>query len=68
MNANIMKTHFFLKIIYHLDCHFYVMVKFSDFFTLRSNLNTNLTYALMDNFCPCLLYVFEVKEIQLVLI
>ena len=27
-----------------------------DFFTLRhSDLNTTLTYFLMDNFCPCLL-------------
>ena len=41
MNANIMKTQ------YDLKCHFYVMEKFCDFFTLR-------LYYLMDNFCPCL--------------
>ena len=45
MNANIMKTDFFHK------CHFNVMEKLCDFFTLRSsNLITNLTYVLMDNF------------------
>ena len=55
MNANIMKTQFFHKIIYDLKCHFYVMEKFCDFFTLRpSDLITTLTYVLMDNFCPCL--------------
>ena len=33
----------------------YVMEKFCDFFTLRAfDLNTILTYVLMDNFCPCL--------------
>ena len=36
--------------------HFYVMEKFCDFFTLRSSdLNTTLTYVLMDYFCPCFL-------------
>ena len=31
----------------------YVMEKFCDFFTLRAfDLNTILTYVLMDNFCP----------------
>ena len=34
--------------------HFYVMEKIRDFFTLRpSDLNTTLTYVLMDNFCLC---------------
>ena len=53
MNANIMKTQFFFyKIIYDLKYHFYVIY----FFTLRiSNQITNLTYVLMDNFCPCLI-------------
>ena len=32
MNANIMKTHFFIKsIIYDLKCYFYVKEKFCDF-------------------------------------
>ena len=45
----IMKTQFFHK------CHYgEVMEKFFDFFTLKpSDLTTNLTYVLMDNFCPC---------------
>ena len=48
MNASIMKTQF--------EMHFYVMEKFCVFFTLRpSNLNTTLTYVLIDNFCPCLI-------------
>ena len=35
--------------------HFYVMKKFCYFFTLRpSDLNTTWTFALMDNFFPCL--------------
>ena len=34
--------------------HFNVMEKFCGFFTLRPfDLNTILTYVLMDNFCPC---------------
>ena len=34
--------------------HFYIIEKFCYFFTLRpSDLNTTLTYVLMDNFCPC---------------
>ena len=53
MNANIKKTHFFLK-YYDLKCHFYVMEKFCIFLTLRPfDLITSLTYVLMDNFCPC---------------
>ena len=33
--------------------HFYDKEKLCDFFTLRpSDLNTTLTYVLMDNFCP----------------
>ena len=40
--------------IYDLKCHFYIIEKFCDFFTLRhSDQNTTLTYILMDNFCPC---------------
>ena len=35
MNANIMKTQFFHKVIYGLKCHFYVMINFVIFFTLR---------------------------------
>ena len=39
------------------------MEKFRDFFTLRpSDLNTVLTYVLLDNFCPCLLSTL--KSIQ----
>ena len=45
VNANIMKTQFFHKIIYDLKCHFYVIEKFRNFFILRpSNLITTLTY------------------------
>ena len=54
MNATIMKTHFFHNIIYDLKCHFNVMEKFCDLFTLRpSKLITSLTYVIMDNFFPC---------------
>ena len=54
MNANTIKTQFFYEIIYELKCHFYVMEKFCDFFTLRpSDLITTLTYVLIYNFCPC---------------
>ena len=35
MNANIIREQFFHKIIYALKCHFHVMKKFCDFFTLR---------------------------------
>ena len=45
MNANIMKTQFFHRIIYDLKCHFYIMKKFVTFL--------QLTYVLMDNFCSC---------------
>ena len=35
------------------------------FFTLRpSDLITNLTYVLMDNFCPCLLVYLREKTEQ----
>ena len=51
MNANIIKTQFFHKIINDLKCHFYVMDKFHDCFTLRtSDLIATLTNVLMDNF------------------
>ena len=41
MNANIMNTRFFVESL--------------RFFTLRSSdLNTTLTYVLLDKFCPCL--------------
>ena len=56
MNAIIMKTQFFYKIIYDLKCQFYVIEKFCDFFTLTSSdLIKTLNNVLMDNFCPCLL-------------
>ena len=43
-----------------MKCHFYVMEKFCDFFTLRpSDFITTLTYVHMDNFCPCL---FEIVK------
>ena len=42
--------------------HFNVMEKFCDFFTFRPyDLNTILTYVLMDNFCPCFLTEFNLK-------
>ena len=48
MNANIMKTHFFINIFFML-CRSFVI-----FFTLRpSDLITSLTYVLVDNFFPC---------------
>ena len=38
--------------------HFYVMEKFLFFVNLRpSDLNTTLTYVLMDNFCPCFIMI-----------
>ena len=41
--------------------HFYVMENFCNLFTLRpSDLNTTLTYFLMDNFCPCLFIIYLV--------
>ena len=36
MNANIMKKHFFHKIVYDLKCHFYVIKKFWDFFYYKT--------------------------------
>ena len=54
MDANIMKTQLFHRIISDLKCDSYVMEKFCDVFTLRpSDLITILTYVLMNNFCPC---------------
>ena len=54
MIANIMRTHFFQKIIYDWKCHFYIMEKVWDFITLRtSDIITILTFVVMDNFCPC---------------
>ena len=42
--------------------HFYVMKKFCDFVTLRpSDLNTTLTYVLMDKFV-LVTYIFFVKN------
>ena len=62
MIANIMKTQFLIKIIFDLKCHFYVIEKFCDFFTLGpSDLITILTYVLMDNFCPCfIIFLFTI--------
>ena len=55
MNANIMKTHFFLKSIYDLKCHCCIMEEFCNyFFTLRpSDLISTLTYVALNNFHPC---------------
>ena len=40
--------------------HFYFMEKLCDFFSLRRfDLNTTLTYVLMDNFCPCFILGFK---------
>ena len=45
--------------------YFYVMEKLSDFFTLRlSDLNTTLTYVLIDINCPCLLNAQSFKTFQ----
>ena len=45
-----------IMILYDLKCHFYIIMKFCDFFTLRPfDLITTLTYVLMDNCCPCFL-------------
>ena len=61
MNANIWRHNFFIKIIYHLKCHFYIMEKFSDFFTLGpSRLITIFTYVLIRNFCPCFTFIITV--------
>ena len=49
-----------LSSMYDLKCHFYVMEKFCDFFTLSpSDLVTTLAYLLMDNFFPCFIYVLN---------
>ena len=51
MNANIMKTQFFHKIMYDLKCHFYVMDKFCPcfivifFISLMLYCNANLEMA-----------------------
>ena len=48
MNANIMKTQLFHKIIYDLKCNFCVMGEFCDFLTLRpSDLIETLTNVLI---------------------
>ena len=62
MNAKIMKTQFFHKIIYDLKCHSYVREKFRIFFSLRpSDLFSILTYVLMDNFV-LVSYIFYRKR------
>ena len=62
MNANNMKTqYFFHYIIYDLKCTFMLWRSFVFFFTLRpSDLNTTLTYVIMDNFCPCFNIYFKI--------
>ena len=46
MNANIIKTQFFHKIIYALKCNFYFWRNLVNFFTLKpSDLITTLTYV-----------------------
>ena len=55
-------TQFSHKMIYVLKCHFHVMDKFYDFFTLRpSDQITTLTYVLMNNFCPCFQKVMTLR-------
>ena len=44
--------------------HFYVLEKIRDFFTLRpSDLNTTLTYVLMDNFLSLFQCRFDWRQI-----
>ena len=55
MNANLKKTQLVHEMEHYLKGHFYVMVRFSVYFTFRpSDLITTLTYVLVDNFCLCL--------------
>ena len=57
MNANIIKTQFFIKLnmIWNVSFCYGEVLWF--FVTLRpSNLITTLTYVLMDNLCPCYSY------------
>ena len=53
MDANIMKTPFFINLyIYGLKCHFMTWSIFAFFFTLRpSDLIATVNYVLMNNFC-----------------
>ena len=54
MNAYIKKTQIFHK------CHFYLMEKVCDSFTLKPfDLISTLTYVRMDNFCPCLHIILQ---------
>ena len=50
LNAKIMKTQFFHKIINDLKSHFYFMMEIS-----------TLTTVLMDNLCPCFLEQRDIK-------
>ena len=44
---------------YNLKGNFYDIERFNDFFTFRhSTLITTLTFGLMDNFCPGLIYLY----------
>ena len=58
--AHSLMDRFWWKFIW---IHFYVMEKLFDSFTLRpSDLNTTLTFVLMDNFCSCLfLFLYLVQ-------
>ena len=57
MNANIMKTIFFLKMI---KGNFMLLGGFGFLFR-PSDLIITLTYVFMDNFCSCLLHSFSFK-------
>ena len=63
MNANIMKTQFFRKIIYDLKCHSYVMEKFCDF--LRHFLQIKNYLFQIENFqiSTYSLFIFRIKGI-----
>ena len=59
MNANA-NTKFFNKILYDLKCHFYVMEKFYDFFTLRPWLTFLWTTSVLVLFqIKKSLYIYE---------
>ena len=63
MNANFMKSE---DTIYDLKCHFYVMEKFCDFFTLRpSDLITTLTNVLSTTFVLVFFFDSRIKYLYI---
>ena len=62
INAIIIKMQIFHEIKYGFKGNFYVIKRFRDYLTSNpSDLITNLTYVLVDNFCPCLNITFPFK-------